>query len=64
MTQEPLQLDISADEAFKKRQTKSQLKAEAMMAKMGWEQGQKLGKSEDNPAALLAPLRQTKLGIE
>jgi len=56
-------LDITAEEAFKRRQTKSLQKAEAMMAKMGWQQGKTLGKNDQNPTGLLNPLINRRDGI-
>ena len=49
-------MDVSAEEAFRRRQSKSMLKAEAMMSKFGWAKGKTIGKNEDNPQALQAPL--------
>ena len=34
-----------------------------MMNKMGWQQGKTLGKTEDNPMALLTPLQNSRTGI-
>ena len=34
------------------------------MNKMGWTKGKTLGKDEDNPTGLLAPLKGTRTGIE